>query len=116
MEKRITFACWGVLLGLAAWQSPGWWKSATDPRMDVAPVVQDVPVAALGPRKPEPKRRDPKLPYKIDLRDLKQTDEFVRSPFNAEEGGEIARNEDGNAGPFDSDGMLILPLDPRNMH
>ncbi len=116
MEKKLTFACWGVLLGIAAWQSPGWWNAATDPRIDDTPVIQDAPVASLGPRKPELKRRDPKLPYKIDLRDYKQGDDFVRSPFNAEDGGEITFNEAGNAGPFDTDGKLILPLDPRNLH
>ena len=117
MEKKITFACWAVLLGVAAWQSPGLWDSdATDPQIAAAPVEQHAPVAALGPRKSEYKRRDPGLPYKIDLRDAKQGAAFMRSPFNAEEGGEIARNENGNAGPYDANGMLILPLDPRNMH
>ncbi len=117
MEKKLTLASWAILLAVAAWQSPGWWKAATDPRTDRGPVVQKAePVAAVSPREQENKVRDPDLPYKLDLRDYEQNTEFLPNPFNAEDGGGIARNENGNAGPFDAEGNLILPLDIRNMH
>jgi hypothetical protein len=115
MEKRLTAAFWGVLLAIAAWQSPNWWASATDPRVDTGPVPPAVTAAVPAPDKLGPRRTEPPadraMPYKIDLRDAKQVAEFFPSPESVEEGATFSKNEPGNAGPFDADGMLIMPID-----
>ncbi len=120
MEKRLTLAFWGVLLGIAAWQSPNWWNSATDPRTDTGPVPPAA-VAKADPQKPVNTRagykvRDPDVPYKIDLRNAKQVAEFFPSPEAVEDGATLSANAPGNSGPFDASGNLIMPLDPRNLH
>ncbi len=122
MEKKLTLASWVILLVVAIWQAPGWWKSKTDPAIttnttvNTDPVVQDTPLESLGPRNPDYKSRDPKTQYTLDLRDYKQNDKFVRSPFNAEDGGEVLLNGAGNSGPLDANGNLIMPLDMIDLH
>ncbi len=119
MEKRLTVAFWAALLGIAAWQSPNWWQSATDPRVDNDPVppiasAPAQPTGQLGPRRTKPAGSN--MPYKIDLRDAKQVAEFFPSPEAAEEGATLSANAPGNAGPFDADGMLIMPIDLGQQH
>ena len=117
MEKRLTIAFWAALLGLAVLQSPGLWGSKDDQRAAVPVVKAPAPVAEnFGPRRDEYKLRDPSLPYKIDLRNRKQVAEFFPAAEEMRGKETLAINAPGNAGPFDADGKLIMPLDPRNLH
>jgi len=105
---KSTLAFWAFLICIAVWQSA--YVPVTTPEEPPLPVA----VAPVGdaPGRVAPPPRPPR--GKFDLSGYTQNTEFFLGTPRGD--AEFGTDDPGRSGPYDSEGKLIFPLDPRGMH
>lgn len=106
MGLKSTLVFWTILLCIAVWQSASVLVAIPEgaPAAE-APVAEALRRASARPREAR---------NSFDLSEYTQNTEFFLG--TPQEDAEFTFDDTGRSGPYDGDGKLIFPIDPRNMH